>query len=142
MRLQTCNFIKKKLQRRCFPKNLSKFLRTPFFKDHIRWLLNKLKSISLCQVRNEPKKKKKKLRKCVENSIQIDMQKQSPFRVFQSLYQMTYLLIKLHVSSLQFIKKILQHRYFPVSFTKFLQHLIYSRTCAIGCFWKSMHKSK
>ena len=27
--LQTCNFIKKKLQHMCFPKNIAKFLSTP-----------------------------------------------------------------------------------------------------------------
>ena len=28
-----------KLQPRCFPVNSAKFLRTPFFKKHLRWLL-------------------------------------------------------------------------------------------------------
>ena len=36
---QACNFIKKRLQHRCFPVKLAKFLRTPFFKEHLRWLL-------------------------------------------------------------------------------------------------------
>ena len=27
--LQACNFIKKRLQHRCFPVNIAKFLRTP-----------------------------------------------------------------------------------------------------------------
>ena len=30
--LQTCNFIKKRLERRCFPKNVAKFLRTSILK--------------------------------------------------------------------------------------------------------------
>ena len=30
--LQACNFIKKKLQHRCFPVNTAKFLRTPILK--------------------------------------------------------------------------------------------------------------
>ena len=29
----------KRLLHRCFPVNLAKFLRTPFFKEHSRWLL-------------------------------------------------------------------------------------------------------
>ena len=29
--LQPCNFIKKKLQERCFPVNIARFLRTAFF---------------------------------------------------------------------------------------------------------------
>ena len=30
---------KKRLQHRCFPINFMNFLRTPFFKEHLRWLL-------------------------------------------------------------------------------------------------------
>ena len=37
--LQACNFVKKTLQRRCFPANIVKFLRTAFFIEHLRWLL-------------------------------------------------------------------------------------------------------
>ena len=31
--------LKKRLWHRCFPVNCAKFLRTPFLKEHIRWLL-------------------------------------------------------------------------------------------------------
>ena len=34
-----CNFIKKRLQHRYFPLKIAKFLRTPFFREHFRWLL-------------------------------------------------------------------------------------------------------
>ena len=37
--LQACNFIKKRLLHRCFPVNILKFLRTPFFAEHLWWLL-------------------------------------------------------------------------------------------------------
>ena len=37
--LQVCNFIKKRLQHRCFPVNMEKFLRPAFFIKHLRWLL-------------------------------------------------------------------------------------------------------
>ena len=37
IKLQT--FIKKRLQHRCFPVNIAKFLRTLFFIAHLRWLL-------------------------------------------------------------------------------------------------------
>ena len=37
--LQVYNLIKRKLQQRCFPVNIAKFLRTPFFIEHLRWLL-------------------------------------------------------------------------------------------------------
>ena len=32
---QVCNFIKKRLQHRCFPMKLTKSLRAPFFTEHI-----------------------------------------------------------------------------------------------------------
>ena len=33
-----CNFMKNRLQHRCFPVNIAKFLRTAFFTEHLRWL--------------------------------------------------------------------------------------------------------
>ena len=37
--LQACNFIKRKLQRSCFPVKFAKVLRAPFFTKHLWWLL-------------------------------------------------------------------------------------------------------
>ena len=37
--LQACNFTKKRLQHRCFPVNIVKFLRTPILKNICEWLL-------------------------------------------------------------------------------------------------------
>ena len=37
--LKACNFVKKRLQHRCFPVNIAKCLRTAFFKKHLRWML-------------------------------------------------------------------------------------------------------
>ena len=34
--------LKKSLRHRCFPVNFTKFLRTPFFKEHLRWLFLKI----------------------------------------------------------------------------------------------------
>ena len=34
--LQACNFIKKRLQHRCFPVHIAKFSGTPFFTKHLR----------------------------------------------------------------------------------------------------------
>ena len=34
-------YLKKTLQRKCFPVSKAKFLRTLFFKEHLRWLLLK-----------------------------------------------------------------------------------------------------
>ena len=39
IKFQACNFIKKKLQLRCFLVNIAQFLRTAFFIEHLRWLL-------------------------------------------------------------------------------------------------------
>ena len=39
--LKACNFIKKRLQHRCLPVNIAKFIRTPFCREHLRWLLLK-----------------------------------------------------------------------------------------------------
>ena len=38
---KTWNFIKKRLQHRCFPANIAKFLKTTFFIKHLWWLLLK-----------------------------------------------------------------------------------------------------
>ena len=37
--LQACNFIKKRLQNRCFHKDFAKFFGTPLFTEHLCWLL-------------------------------------------------------------------------------------------------------
>ena len=37
--LKACNFIKKRLQHTFFPVKFAKFLRTPFFTEHVLWLL-------------------------------------------------------------------------------------------------------
>ena len=37
--LRPATLSKKRLRHRCYPVNLMKFLRTPFFTEHFRWLL-------------------------------------------------------------------------------------------------------
>ena len=37
--LSPATLLKKRLWHRCFPVNLAKFLRTPFFREHLWWLL-------------------------------------------------------------------------------------------------------
>ena len=50
--LQACNFIKKRLQYRCFPVNIAKDLWTAFYTEHFWWLLLKNMSIQYaCYVR-------------------------------------------------------------------------------------------
>ena len=44
--LQGCNFIKKRLQQRCFPVNIAKVLRTPILKEeHLRMTA----SVRICE---------------------------------------------------------------------------------------------
>ena len=38
LHVEACNFLKKRLWYSCFPVNFVKFLRTPFFIGHLRWL--------------------------------------------------------------------------------------------------------
>ena len=38
-RLRPATLLKKRLWHRCFPLNFVKFLRTPFYTEHLRWLL-------------------------------------------------------------------------------------------------------
>ena len=50
---KACNLLKKSLRHRCFPVNFAKFPRTPFFTEHLWWLLldfsgRKLKLGYLC----------------------------------------------------------------------------------------------
>ena len=47
--LQTSNFIKKRLQHRCFHVNIAKFIRTPILKNICEWLL-----LSKGQIRTDP----------------------------------------------------------------------------------------
>ena len=64
--LQACNFIKKRLQQRCFPVNIAKFLRTPILKNICeRLLLESYRSNSKTQ----------NLLFFIENN-QIDLQQQ------------------------------------------------------------------
>ena len=37
--LMPATLLKKRLWHRCFPVNFTKFLRTPFFTEHLQWLL-------------------------------------------------------------------------------------------------------
>ena len=38
-KLQATTLLKNRLWHRCFPLNFAKFLRTPFYKEYLRWLL-------------------------------------------------------------------------------------------------------
>ena len=38
-RPRPATLLKKRLWYRCFPANFAKFLRTPFLKEHLRWML-------------------------------------------------------------------------------------------------------
>ena len=44
VKLRPATLLKKRLWHRCFPMNFAKFLRTPFFTEHLRWLLELLET--------------------------------------------------------------------------------------------------
>ena len=47
-KVKACNFIKKETLAQSFPVNFAKFLRTPFFIEHLRWLL-RTKNRNFCR---------------------------------------------------------------------------------------------
>ena len=48
--LEACNFIKKRLQLRCFPLNFAKFLRTPILKNIYERLLLRVLKLTSCHM--------------------------------------------------------------------------------------------
>ena len=50
--LEACKYIKRKLQHRCFPVNIAKFLRTAFSIEHLWWLLLELRHFLVCDTYN------------------------------------------------------------------------------------------
>ena len=52
--LRPATLLKKRLWRRCFPVNFEKFLKTPFFTEHLQWLL-----LLLDEIQNTHTKKMK-----------------------------------------------------------------------------------
>ena len=48
--LRPATLLKKRLWHRCFPVDFVKFLRTPFFTEHLRWLLLFVKTMMLIKV--------------------------------------------------------------------------------------------
>ena len=53
---QACNFVKSKLQHRCFPVNIAKFLRTAFFIEHLRRLLLSRMETCFLHAKQKPSK--------------------------------------------------------------------------------------
>ena len=52
LQAEACNFIKKRLWHRCFPMNVAKFLRTPFYIEHLWRLLQKRMKIMRAKIRH------------------------------------------------------------------------------------------
>ena len=119
--LQTCNFIKKRFQHRCFPAKFAKFLRTTFFTEHLRCLL--VKSIRFSYTLAESK---------------ILIEYRSRYRMPQITVVPTNIGIPfdLHrkklpssltrVKACNFTKRRLQGRYFPVKIANFLRILFFT----------------
>ena len=88
-------FIKKRLPHRCFPVNIANFLITVFFIEFLRLLL-------------------------------LDLQKQSfadalQNRCSEKFHNIVRKIPVLDLFLIKFIKRRLQHRYFPVNIAKFLR---------------------
>ena len=58
-------FFKKRLWHRCFPVNFTKFLRTPFFTEQLRWFLPLLDEIQNIKKMKTQKSKERKFEKKV-----------------------------------------------------------------------------
>ena len=65
---QACNFIKKRLQNRCFPVKFAKCLNTPFFTEHFRWLLPLVEIQKKCTILNSEGLKRGTKRLNVKNT--------------------------------------------------------------------------
>ena len=83
--LKPSNFIKNRLQRRCFPVNIVKFFRVTFFIEHLRWLLLNNVHTSL----------HKKNTKCIGHVLLewAHYHKSSPNSVYQDAKEKTVYLI-------------------------------------------------
>ena len=49
LQARPATLLKKRLWHRCFPVNFEKFLRTPFFTEHLRWLLLEITRSKSCK---------------------------------------------------------------------------------------------
>ena len=65
--LKACNYIKERLQHRCFPVNNVKFLRTHFFTEHLRELIDVI--IPAAAAMRQVKKRKEKTKSKVRNKL-------------------------------------------------------------------------
>ena len=67
--------LKKRLWRRCFPVTLAKFLKAPFLREHLRWLLVKFWKYSLNLYENEwwIKQKRKSQKLLRQNSCDLHL---------------------------------------------------------------------
>ena len=48
--LRSATLLKKRLWHRCFPVNFAKFLGTPFFTEHLRWLLLRFSEMQIDRI--------------------------------------------------------------------------------------------
>ena len=61
--LRPVTLLKKRLWYSCFPVNFAKFLRTPFFTEHLRWLLMLLDEIQITKKDESTRIEKRKFEK-------------------------------------------------------------------------------
>ena len=88
--VSTCNFIKKRLLHRCFPVSFVKFLKTPFFKDHLWWLFLTVEIVSRSRSRSRLVLWNWKKKKATEDIFK-------KFTKFHLVYKIMLFVTHLHV---------------------------------------------
>ena len=82
--LQACNYFKKRLEHRCFPLNIAKFLRTALFIEHLQWLiLYNRKPFSF--IKDRGAKKVEKLNRFTETALHRCSRKKFIWKCFEQL---------------------------------------------------------
>ena len=119
--LHTCNFIKERLQHGCFPVKFTRFLRTTFFTEHLRWLL--VKSIRFSYPLVESKILiEYRSRYCVPQITIVPTNIGIPFDLHRKKLPSSLTKVK----ACNFTKRRLRDRYFPVKIANFLRILFFT----------------
>ena len=125
----------KRLQHSCFPVNIAKIFRTAFFKEHLQWLLLKVKNNNSIPKRQSPKQKvfredhkehwveknwrdRSSHRSC---SVKKGVLKNFAKFTGKHLCQCIFFIKVAGLRPATLLKMRLWHRCFPVNFVKFLR---------------------
>ena len=127
--LRPATLLKKRLWHRCFPANLTKFLRTLFLWNTYGWLL--LYIIISTQNRDRKERKKSATHRSSRQRCSFRKAVLKHFAIFTGKHLLLESLFK-KVADLKpcnFIKKKLQHRCFSVNIAEFLRTPILKNIC-------------